>query len=138
MVHTYILTNFVSPEAQLPCIDTVADTGKYIGEILVEPDKYEGKVFSASTDVYSYEETVEAMSKASGKTVKYAQLPLNTWRGFLPPDRADNLVGMFQYIEEFGYYGPDTKGKVEWTAKQTRGELTTLEEYFEKFPLQLL
>jgi hypothetical protein len=36
-----------------------------------------------------------------------------------------------------GYYGPDTEAKVSWTAKQARGKLTTLEEYFEKCPLVL-
>ena len=135
---TYVLTNFVKPETQLPCIDAAADTGKYISAILASPEQYEGKVLSASTDVYSYEEIVEAMSKVGGKTVVYKQLPLDVWKGFLPPSHVDNIAGMFQYIEEFGYYGPDTEGKVKWTVGQAKGKLTTLEEYFEKSPLNLL
>ena len=134
---TYAISGFVSPKTKLPCIDTVGDTGKYVGAILAEPDEYEGKVFSASTDVWTFEEIAEAMSKASGKTVKYNQLPLDVWRGFLPKGSEGNLVGMFQWLEDFGYFGPNTDEKVAWTAKQARGKLTTLEKYFEKNPLKL-
>lgn len=134
---TYVIAHFVKPETQLPLIDTVDDTGKYIGAILAEPEKYEGKVFSAATRLYSYSETVETMSKASGKTVNYKQLPLDVWKGFLPPESADYLVDMFLWIQDYGYYGPQTEELVDWTAKQVRGKLTTLEEYFAKFPLQM-
>ena len=134
---TYAMANFVSPQTKLPCIDTVDDTGKYIGAILANPDEFEGKVLSASTDTWTFEEIAQVMSKASGRVVKYNQLPLEVWKGFLRPGSEGNLVGMFQWIEEFGYYGPETESKVKWTAGKARGKLTTLEEYFEKFPLCL-
>lgn len=78
---TYAMANFVSPQTKLPCIDTVDDTGKYIGAILANPDEFEGKVLSASTDTWTFEEIAQVMSKASGKTVKYNQLPLGVWKG---------------------------------------------------------
>jgi uncharacterized protein YbjT (DUF2867 family) len=134
---TYALSNFVKPETQLPCIDVVGDTGKYVGAILAEPEKYEGKVLSAATDLYSYDEIVQIMSKMSGKTVKYNQLPESVFREFLPPASADYLVDMFLWIQDYGYYGPQTKDLVQWTVKQARGKLTTLEEYFAKCPLNL-
>ena len=134
---TYAIAHFVKPETKLPLIDTVDDTGKYVGTILAEPEKYEGKVFSASTRLYSYSEIVETMSKASGKTVNYKQLPLNVWKSFLPAESADYLVDMFLWIQDYGYYGPQTEELVQWTAKQARGKLTTLEEYLVKCPLHL-
>lgn len=134
---TYVIAHFVKPETQLPLIDTVGDTGKYVGAILAEPEKYEGKVLSAATRLYTYSETVETMSKASGKTVNYKQLPLDVWKSFLPAESADYLVDMFLWIQDYGYYGPQTEELVDWTAKQARGKLTTLEEYFAKCPLQL-
>ena len=134
---TYAISGFVGPGTKLPCIDTLDDTGKYIGAILADPDAFEGKVLSAATDIWTYEEVAEAMSRASGKTVKYKQIPLEVWKGFLHKEMAENLTGMFQWIEEFGYYGPDTESKVKWTAGKARGKLTTLEEYFEKCPLNL-
>jgi len=124
---TYVIANFVKPDTQLPLIDTVDDAGKYVGAILAEPEKYEGKVFSAATRLYTYTEIVETMSKMSGKTVRYEQLPLEVWKGFLPPIIGINQAGMFQWAQDFGYYGPNTKTEVEWTAQQARGKLTTLE-----------
>ena len=134
---TYAIANFVKPETQLPLIEIVDDTGKYVGAILAQPEKYEGKVFSASTRLYSYSEIVETMSKASGKTVKYNQLPLSVWKSFLPPASADYLADMFLWIQDYGYYGPQSEELVNWTAKQARGKLTTLEEYLAKNPLHL-
>jgi hypothetical protein len=55
--------------------------------------------------------------------------------GFLRPGSDGNLVGMFQWIEEFGYYASVRESKVKWTAGKARGKLTGLEKYFEKFPL---
>ena len=134
---TYAIDNFVKPETQLPLIDTVADTGKYVGAILAEPERFEGKVLSAATGLYSMTEIVETMSRMSGKTVKYMQIPESVFRGFLPPTAADYLIDMFLFIEEYGYYGPRTKELVESTAQQARGKLTAFAEYLAKTPLNL-
>lgn len=134
---TYAIAHFVKPETQLPLIDTVDDSGKYVGAILAEPDKYEGKVFSAATRLYSYGEIVKTMSEASGKTVNYKQLPQGVWKSFLPAEIAEYLSDMFVWIQDYGYYGPQSEELVGWTAKQARGKLTTLEEYLAKSPLHL-
>ncbi|KAF8926658.1 NmrA family transcriptional regulator [Dissophora ornata] len=134
---TYAISNIVTPETRLPLIETVSDSGKYVGAILAEPDKYEGKIFSAATRLYSYEEIVQAISKATGKTVKYNQLPVSVFRGFLPPGAADTLTDMFLYAQDFGYYGPQTEELVEWSAQNARGKVTTLDEYLVKNPIQL-
>jgi len=133
---TYAISNVVTPQTQLPLIETAADTGKYVGAILAEPEKYEGKVFSAATKLYSLEDIVQTISKVTGKTVKYDQLPESVFRGFLPPAAADKLVEMMLYFQDFGYYGPQTKDLVEWTAQNARGKLTTFEEYIIKNPIQ--
>ncbi|KAI9754394.1 MAG: hypothetical protein M4579_004732 [Chaenotheca gracillima] len=134
---TYAIANVVTPQTQLPLIEITADTGKYVGAILAEPDKYEGKVFAAATKLYSFEEIVEAMSKATGKTVKYNQLPESVMRGFLPPAAAEDLIQMFYWFQDYGYYGPQSKELIEWAAQNARGKLTTLEEYLVKNPLVL-
>lgn len=134
---TYALTNFVSPDTRVALIDIGDDTGKYVGAILAEPEKYEGATMSAATGLWSYREIVDEMSRASGKTVIYKQLPQNVYAGFLPPNAAPYLVDMFLWFQEYGYFGPSTKEDLEWTAKQARGKLTTLEEYLKKHPLPL-
>jgi uncharacterized protein YbjT (DUF2867 family) len=68
---TYAISNIVTPQTQLPLIEAAADSGKYVGAILAEPEKYEGKVLSAATHLYSLEDIVQTISKVTGKTVKY-------------------------------------------------------------------
>ncbi|KAL8832273.1 MAG: hypothetical protein Q9191_000372 [Dirinaria sp. TL-2023a] len=134
---TYALINFVNPDTRLALIDIVDDTGKYVGAILAEPEKYEGKTMSAATGFWSYREIVDEMSRASGKTVIYNQQPQNDWARFLPPKAASYLVDMFLWFQDYGYWGPSSNEDVEWTIQQARGKLTTLEEYLKKHPLSL-
>ncbi|KAI9878807.1 MAG: hypothetical protein M1830_010491 [Pleopsidium flavum] len=132
----YVIARHVSPHTQLPLIDTVGDTGKYVGAILAEPDKYEGKVFCAATALYSMEEIAQTISKVSGKTVTYEQIPEDPFRQGLPP-WADVLIEMMLYQQDFGYYGPQTKELVAWAAGNARGKVHTFEEYLTKNPLRM-
>ena len=134
---TYVITRPNAPTAQLPVIDVVGDTGKFVGTILAEPDKYEGKTFCAATKMYDNDQVAAIISKATGKTVVHKQLTLDEWKGTLP--FAQDIMGeAFSYPEEFGYFGTDDDAKaVAWAAENARGKLTTLEEYFEAHPLQL-
>jgi len=134
---TYVLTGIVTPETQWPLIDTVGDTGKYVGAILADLDKYEGKVFCAATELTSMTETAEKMSKALGKPVVYKQLPVEVYKSFLRPNAADQLVEMFLYIQDYGYFGPTTKEAVEWAGKQAIGNLTSLERYLAENPVHV-
>jgi len=133
---TWVMARHTSPKTQLPFIDAVGDTGKFVGAILAEPDKYEGKTFCAATALYSWEEVVAIMSKATGKTVVYKQIPLEEFKKSIPFE-ADIFVEVFSYQEEFGYFGPDSKKLVAWAAENARGRLSTFKEYLETHPLQL-
>ena len=133
---TWVMARHNSPKAQCPMIDAVGDTGKFVGAILAEPDKYEDKTFCAATALYSWEEVAAIMSKATGKTVVYKQIPLEDFKKSLSFG-ADIFVEAFSYPEEFGYYGPDSKKLIAWAAENARGRLSTLEEYLEAHPLQL-
>ncbi|RJE23807.1 NmrA-like family [Aspergillus sclerotialis] len=113
-------------------IDTKGDFGKFVAPILAEPDKYQGKFFTVSSELRSFEYVTETMSKATGKTVKYVQIPEAKFREFFLPATADVYVNMFLFYQDFGYYGPETKEEVEWAVKNARGRLTTLEEYIQK------
>lgn len=105
---TFVVARHVSPQTQLPLIDTAGDTGKYVGAILAEPENYEGKTFCAATALSSMEEIVQIISTATGKTVTYQQIPAEQFRKYLPP-WGDMLVEMMSYQQDFGYYGPKTK-----------------------------
>ncbi|KAF2186752.1 NAD(P)-binding protein [Zopfia rhizophila CBS 207.26] len=133
---TYVVANLCSSDTQLPLID-VTDTGKWVGAILAEPEKYEGKFLAAAERLYSFKEITEIMSRVSGKTVVYQQVPDEVFKGWLPEAFREQLSEMMVHIREYGYYGPKMKEEVEWAAKQARGELTTLGEFLKKNPLKL-
>ncbi|KAM3067371.1 hypothetical protein ACMFMF_009862 [Clarireedia jacksonii] len=120
---SYMLANFVTPDTQMPLIDTAGDTGKWIAAILA--------------DFTNFQEIVNIMSKASGKSVVYTQLPKEVWRGFLPETMRDHVAEMLEYFQDYGYYGENTEEKVKWSAEQARGKLATLDEYFQQNPLNL-
>lgn len=130
---TWVMSRHVTPKAQMALIDAVGDTGKFIGALLVEPDKYEGKIFCAAQGLYSMEEIVTAMSKATGKTVIYKQISIEDFEKSVP-FMPEVFTEAFSYGEEFGYFGPETKELIAWGAEQARGRLSTLEEYFERHP----
>ncbi|KAG0012491.1 hypothetical protein BGZ82_002581 [Podila clonocystis] len=134
---TYAISNIVSPQTKMPLIAVASDSGKYVGAILAEPGKYEGKVFSAAASLTSFEEIAKTISKVTGKTIKYNQVPVEVFRGMLPPSIATRYINMFLFIQDFGYYGPQTEELVAWASKNARGNLTTLEEFLTKNPLKL-
>ena len=135
---TYSISRHVSPKTQLPMIDTAGDAGKFVCAILAHPDKYEGKTFCAATKLYSMEEQAEILTKHTGKTVVYKQLPEDVYRSFLPNmGYTDVLIRMMSYQQDFGYYGADTEKLVAWAAENARGRPSTFEEYLDKNPLWL-
>ncbi|MDI1489635.1 MAG: hypothetical protein OHK93_000832 [Ramalina farinacea] len=138
---TYGLFNFVNPTTKFPVIDIAADTGKFVSAILASPDTFSGKSLSAATYLKSLDEIAEIMTKVSGKPVKYMQVPRETMESFMAgagPGVGRGLCDMFLWMQEVGYYGPQTAEKVEWTVGQVGGGgLTSLEEYLGREPLKL-
>lgn len=133
----YVIASMIAPTAQVPFIDVEDDAGKYVGAILKKPDTLAGKVLCSASQILTMEQVAQVIGKATGKTVIYNQLDENTMRGYLGP-MADDLVDMFHYFNEFGYYGPDTAKLVRETQEDVGEKLTSLEDYFKAHPLQLL
>ena len=131
---TWVITNINPPTAQMPCVDVIGDTGKFVGAILAEPDKYQGETLCAATALYSWEEIAATMSKATGKPVVYRQVSVEEFKKSLPLDAVVDGIG---YAEEFGYWGPDTKKLIAWASENARGKLSTLDDYLEAHSPQL-
>ncbi|KAH8588904.1 hypothetical protein B0O99DRAFT_693059 [Bisporella sp. PMI_857] len=134
---TYAISNVVRPDTPFPLIDVVSDTGKFVGVILADPDQYAGKVLSGAVGLYSVAEIAKIISTVTGKAVEYVQIPDDVFRGFLPQQAAAAVSEMMLFIDEFGYYGPKQSELISWSTGQVRGQLTTLEEFLKKFPLNL-
>lgn len=134
---TYIIANIMKPDTQVPLIDIAADSGKYVAAILADPEGFEGKTMWAGTKLYTLDEVAEVISAKTGKTVKFQQLPEDVWKGFLPEVIREHYAAMMTWYRDYGYFGPEMKERVEWTAARARGKLTTFEEYLERCPMHL-
>jgi len=134
----YAISNVPAGTTRIPLLDTADDTGKFVAPILSEPEKYNGKILYAATKLYSYDEIAAEVSKATGKTVKYKQLPDEVWKSFLPPHVADGMLAMMAFIRDQGYFGPQTEDHVNWTLQQVKMKLTTFDEFLKvnKVPIQ--
>jgi uncharacterized protein YbjT (DUF2867 family) len=136
---TWVMARHNSAKTKVPLIDAVGDTGKFVGAILAEPDKYVGKTFCAATALYSLEEICATISKTTGERVVYKQISQSEFENSLPFD--GSLLDIFSEgygaLEEFGYFGPRTEELIAWAAENARGRLSTLEEYLEKDALKL-
>ncbi|UNI19400.1 hypothetical protein JDV02_005585 [Purpureocillium takamizusanense] len=128
---TFIMAQHTSPNTTIPLIDAAEDTGKFIVSILSNPEKYRGKTLSGAERLYSLDDIAGAIGKASNKDVIYKQISVDE---FLQSGQfgAETIVELLSYFEEFGYYGDDTQGLVASAADNTRGKLTTLDEFLEK------
>lgn len=120
-------------------VDAVGDTGKFVGAILAEPDKYEGKTLAGAVGLYSLEEVAAVMSRATGKKVVYRQISTEEFnKNHLPPGLLGEIFAdAYGSQDEYGYFGPATEESVAWAVANARGKLGTLEEYFEAHPLRL-
>ena len=140
----FVIAAHTPSTARLPLVDAASDTGKCVGAILANPDRYEGKTFCGAAALYTWDEVADALSKASGKKVVYQQVSLDEFKRRLssdprwPIDLAQVLADMFGYSAEFGNWGPDSDELVAWTAANARGKLVTFEEYLKVHPPQFM
>lgn len=135
---TWTLTRNMPPESEMPLIDAIGDGGKFVGAILAEPDKYQGKKLCAATKLYTMKEIAATLSKSTGKTIVYKQVSDEKFAQSLPPPVVTIFVDYFKYIGEFGYFGPGSKELVAWAAAQARGKLSTFQDYLKVHPFELV
>jgi uncharacterized protein YbjT (DUF2867 family) len=135
---TWTLSRNMSPHTQMPLIDAVGDGGKFVGAILADPAKFEGKKICAATKFYSWSEIAATLSKHTGKRVIYKQESNENFAKGLPPPAAPIFIDYFSYIEDHGYFGPNGQEAVAWAVGNARGKLSTFEEFLIAHPLKLL
>ncbi|KAK3294395.1 uncharacterized protein B0H64DRAFT_418312 [Chaetomium fimeti] len=125
----YAIVNTMPGDRAIPWIDVVADTGRAVGAVLAEPERFAGKQLCVASGLFSFDEVVEKMSRATGKVVKYVRVSEEEFKTHLPEGARDPMVSMFRFIAEVGYYGPETERLVEETAALLPHPLVGLDEY---------
>ena len=65
----YYMARNIGPKARIPLIAAASDTGKFVGAILLRPERHAGKTFKAADRLYTMEEICAALSKSAGKEI---------------------------------------------------------------------
>ncbi|KAL9615220.1 MAG: hypothetical protein Q9167_000314 [Letrouitia subvulpina] len=115
----------------LPLID-ISDTGKYLAPILLEPEKYHLKTFTAATAFYSLQQIVETWSQVTGRTVTFVPRPPDSASAGMTPEMVKVQRESAGLIKDYHYYGPTGPKDLEWTLAQIKEPLTTWEEFVKK------
>jgi uncharacterized protein YbjT (DUF2867 family) len=132
----WVIARHFSSQTLMPMIDAGRDSGKFVGAILADPDKFEGRTLCGTEALYSLDEIAAIVAKVTGKTVVFKQVSAEEFKKGIPY-AADLFFQLFGYWGDFGYYGPKTKEQVTWSASKARGKLTTFEGYLRSHPPQL-
>ncbi|KAF3051280.1 hypothetical protein E8E11_010883 [Didymella keratinophila] len=128
---TYVLANCAYGHSRMPFID-ITETGRWVGAILAEPDKYEGKQFAAAAEILTMDQVCEIVGRVTGKTVRHQNLPDEVFKDFMPEGLRQQLFEMWVFQRDYGYYGPSMDEDVRWARENARGEVTGLEAFLRK------
>ncbi|GMM33633.1 hypothetical protein DASC09_009580 [Saccharomycopsis crataegensis] len=128
--------NVLKPDTKVPWIDVVGESGKYVGILLSNQEKYVGKKIHGSQKLYSMSELVDIIGNASGKKVVYSQVSKEEFTKMHPPSIAEDVTEMFEFYEKYGYWGANTIAIVEENAKNIEFKPVSAEEFFKEHPLK--
>lgn len=131
----YTICNILSSETKVPWIDVVADTGKYVGILLSNQERYIGKTIYGSQELYSFEDIVNIISKIAKKKVFYSKISKEEFLKSFPPAVGEDYAEMFEFYDKYGYWGPDTTKIVVEQSKEIDFKPTTLKEFFTSHPV---
>ncbi|TVY57361.1 NmrA-like family domain-containing protein, partial [Lachnellula suecica] len=100
---TWVLARPCSGKTLGPYVDAVRDTGKFVGAILAEPDKYAGKTFCGAAAQYNYEDIARILSKKTQKKVVFKQISMEEF-GKGIPWMQEVFVDALGFQAEYGYF----------------------------------
>ena len=139
---TWVMSRHAAPNSPFALIGCTADAGKFTNAILSNPSAYAGKTLHAAEKIYTMTEICEIMSKTTGKSVVYRQIPKEEFKGNLEkvlpvPLLVEIFADAFEAQGEWGYFGKDEVETTKWAREQVGGKLVGLEEYLRENPLVL-
>jgi len=98
MVEGGVITLPLDPQTRLQMI-AVDDIGEFVALAFEHPGKWQGRAQDIASDDLSMTEIAEAFSRASGKRVRYQQIP---WEQF-DSKAGHELTIMWRWFQEVGY-----------------------------------
>uniref|UniRef100_A0A060TED1 ARAD1D06160p n=1 Tax=Blastobotrys adeninivorans TaxID=409370 RepID=A0A060TED1_BLAAD len=136
---TFAIFSCISGDAKIPVVDIGHEMGNFVTEILSNPEKYDGKTFLAAGGLYTFDEMAKELSKSTGKTVLYKQVPESEYMtGFgMPEELREEMVKMFLFIQDFNFAGPQTESLVVEGQSVLSERPNSLADYLATNPINL-
>lgn len=88
----------LSPERRLQMI-AVDDIGRFVALAFERPAKWQGRVFELAGDELSMNELAQVFTRASGREVRYTQVPWDQFEG----QAGKEITSMYRWFEQKGY-----------------------------------
>ena len=120
----------IDQKATLHLVD-IEDTGPIIRQILEDPEKHVGQDICICAEEIRFEDVPKVFTKVTGIPAVSKTLTEQEFRSgmqYLPKAAQDDLIGMYKWFEEYGYYGKDK----DWTTGKRLTKLNTFEQWLRK------
>lgn len=110
---TLLFPIYLPKDFRAPFVDPLTATGPAVLEILVNPDKYDGKSLPVIGDIISPQEMVDTFVQVTGIKAAYSSAFTRAELLHHFPDfkanelLVDEILGMAEYAVEYGYFGED-------------------------------
>jgi hypothetical protein len=107
-------------------VATDENQGKFVAGILKTYPSGEGKQVLAATDYYTANRIVSEFGEVMAKQAAFVQIPADTFKSFLPPSVAQELLENHLLLEDPGYYAG---ASLDESKKIAAGEPTTWKDF---------
>lgn len=105
----FMLALPIDPEkAKIPVFDVEEDTGKFVKTVVKNYPNTIGKRILMATDYLSPKQLTDEISQTFGVKAAAIQLPEDTFKSFLPPPVAQELLENMLVMDREGYFGGES------------------------------
>lgn len=129
---TYTLAYPVSAAARFPLIDAEADTGKYVAAVLHDLNRHKGKQILAASGYYTPTRIIAEFEEVTGKKAVFYPIDEDTYKSYLPPSMAQELLENHLFIESPGYYVGQPLEETQDLLAEIGLKSTSFKEFLEK------
>ncbi|CAF4126919.1 unnamed protein product [Rotaria magnacalcarata] len=127
---TFIFALPIDEKTTLHMVD-IEDTGPIITAILDDPEKYVGQDICMCGEAIQFSDVAKVFTKVTGVPASVKKLTEAEYRlgmQFAPKFIQDEFLAMFQWFQEYGYYGKDK----DWTTGKQLTGLNTFERWLKQ------
>ena len=119
-------------KGKISAYDPNTGTGPAVVTAIKDPEAYNGKEILLEADLLSCEEMVEMMGTKVGVKAKFQYIEPKVFAGFGFPG-AEELAEMFEWFDQYGYYGPETEQRKHASGKDASGagKLLTFQQWLD-------